>query len=155
MKISRKKKGINKLPAGFWGMSKPVMGVVVVIFLIIAGVIFYLRASGGSGLDSTIESLKGQMQWMKCNNPSCGTTYEMDKGEYQQYLKDHPGEVMAYLGNPPLPCKKCGEQSLLPAIKCPKCGNVFFKGAMGKGEFADKCPKCSYSATEEKRKRKR
>ncbi len=56
---------------------------------------------------------------------------------------------------PPVVCKKCGEQSVFRAEKCqnPDCGIVFLRGSVP-GDFADRCPECGRSETEESRKRR-
>ena len=54
---------------------------------------------------------------------------------------------------PPIACAECGEKTLYEAIKCPKCGTVFFKEPSGSGDFDDRCPQCRYSQTEENRKK--
>jgi hypothetical protein len=46
-------------------------------------------------------------------------------------------------------CPKCSQDMVYNAIKCEKCGKIFFIGGQG-----DKCPdpKCGYSKSEERRK---
>ena len=48
-------------------MKKPIMIVVIVVCLGVAGLVLFSGGEGG-GVDSIAE---GEMQWVKCNNPTC------------------------------------------------------------------------------------
>jgi len=62
-----------------------------------------------------------------------------------------PGMMMPSWGyNEPMTCPECGEEDFWLAIKCQKCGEVFFRGQTG-GDFADECPKCGYSKIRERK----
>ena len=128
--------------------KKPVMVGIVVGCLVLAGVVTLMTRSGGSG--STAQ-FKGQPMWVKCNNPDCEAGYEMDMKEYFDYVQEHSrGPEIS-----PLPCEQCGKESVFKAVKCEKCEHIFFRSAAGAGDFSDRCPECSYSKTEEMRKRSR
>ena len=132
--------------------KKPIMISVIVVCLVVAGIITYSRYSGGGG--GGIESISGkEMIWVKCRNPSCGAEYQMSKKAYYKYIKEHPNPNPMMPTAPPLICKKCGEPSIYEAEKCtnPDCGIVFFKNSVP-NDFADRCPKCGRSKTEESRK---
>jgi predicted Zn-ribbon and HTH transcriptional regulator len=81
------------------------------------------------------------MWWVKCGNPDCNTEYEMDMKDFI----DSGGISKA------LTCQKCSEESIFKAVKCEKCGLVFFSGSV-RGDYTDRCPECGYSETEESRK---
>jgi ribosomal protein L37E len=123
--------------------KKPIMvGIIVVALFLAVGITFFTHSK-----DDGIDSMKsGQMIWVKCRN--CGAEYQVDKKEYFKYLQEH-GDPMA--PEPPA-CKQCGEKSIYQAEKCEKCGLIFFKGSVP-NDFADKCPECGYSKTEELRKK--
>ncbi|MHC4684655.1 MAG: hypothetical protein ACYTEW_10145, partial [Planctomycetota bacterium] len=57
---------------------------------------------------------------------------------------------------PPVVCESCGSESVYRAEKCqnPDCAIVFFRGSVP-NDFADRCPECGRSGTEESRKRRR
>jgi hypothetical protein len=90
--------------------------------------------------------------WVKCKNPNCGAEYQMSQTAYYKYLGKHRDPASPKTPSPV--CKICGQESIALAVKCEKCGSVFFKGAVPH-DFADKCPKCNYSKTEEERKKAR
>ena len=120
--------------------KKPIMIGVVVACLVLAGLITYTSRSGKTGL----EAMKsGEMIWVKCSNPDCGAEYQVDKKDYLEHLQKRQ----------PLTCKECGQDSLSRAVKCEKCGLVFFMGASGFDDFQDRCPECGYSKIEEDRER--
>ena len=123
--------------------KKAVLVVVVVVCIAAAGIITYLTRSGGGGLAS------GKM-WVKCNNPKCGVDYQMSIREYDDFVRNSPGgrRAFAMSGGIPMKCDKCQELSVFTAIKCEKCGKVFFPGA-AEGQYEDKCPGCGYSKAEE------
>jgi len=50
----------------------------------------------------------------------------------------------------PLTCPKCGKKTFLSAFKCKQCGEVFIPFDQ-RGKFDDKCPKCGYSQSAERR----
>jgi len=129
--------------------KKAVMIGVIVVSVVLAIVIFSKSRSGSKG--SSLDAFKGELMWVKCSNPDCEAEYQMDKKEYFEYVQTHarPG------GMEPLACEKCGENSIHRAVKCPECGTVFFYGQAGPQDFRDRCPKCNYSATEERRKARR
>ncbi len=90
-----------------------------------------------------------QMVWIKCNNPDCKAEYQMSKRKYYAELEKRynpigPAKIA-------IPCQKCSQESCFEAIKCPKCGYVFFKGIVP-NDLEDRCPKCKHSAIEESRK---
>jgi len=134
------------------GKKKTIMIVVIAVCLVAAVVIGYKYTFAPT--DAGIEVFKGQQIWVKCNNPDCGAEYEMDKAEYFRQIEElalaNPPEMMQ---TPPLVCEKCGEKSVYRAVKCAKCGKIFFYGAAGTGDFPDRC-ECGYSQIEENRRKK-
>ncbi len=132
--------------------KKPIMIIVIVVCLGVAGAIFW-GTGGGSG--DTIDSISDEeMIWAKCNNPACKAEYQTSKKGYFKYVEEH-ANPMAQTA-PPMVCEKCGEPSVFRAEKCmnPDCGIVFLRGAVP-NDFADRCPECKRSETEEIRKRRR
>ena len=130
-------------------MKKPIMIAVIVVCLVLAGVITWrTRRGGGGGLNSIPADAK---VLVKCANSECGAEYEVGRREYYAFLKKNMNPLLN--SNPPMTCTQCGKPSIYPAVKCEKCGNVFFKNAGKPGDFPDRCPKCEYSKMEDERKR--
>lgn len=127
--------------------KKPIMIGVIVACLALAGLITYMTSGSKS---RGIGDYRGQMQWVKCANEKCGAAYEMDKEEYLKQVEEEIRSNVDATGALPITCKECGEKSIFRAVKCPKCGEVFFYGAAGLSDFSDRCTKCNYSATEAK-----
>jgi len=133
--------------------KKPVMIGVIIACLALTAIVIIGRRSGGSGgIDGIPE---GEMIWAKCNNPACKAEYQMGLKAYFKYMEEHANPMAPTA--PPLICKECSEPSAYRAEKCenPDCGIVFIQGSSGPGDFADRCPQCKQSATEESRKRRK
>jgi hypothetical protein len=129
--------------------KKAIMVAVIVVCLALAGAIAYMNRPGASS-SSTGAMKRGTMMWVKCANPDCGAEYQMDMKDYYEYLEKHlKGDAVTQP-----PCEKCKEQSIYRAVKCEKCGTVFFYGR-SVGDYVDRCPKCNYSKIEEERKKAR
>ncbi len=111
--------------------KKRIMLVITIVCLVLAGGITYFRLAGTKD-----EIAKGEMMWVKCANPNCNAEYQIEMREYAELSKASAS------GTPK--CKKCGEESLLDAIKCEKCGIVFIPGTVA-GEIRDRCPECGFS----------
>ncbi len=131
-------------------MKNTIYVIVVVVCIVLAIVIFVkFRSQGPSGIQ---DMERGEMIWIKCNNPDCGATYQMDKKDYflelERKAKENPAVAMS--GNQIITCQECGEESAYRAVKCEKCGHIFFYGRAA--TYADKCPKCGYSKIEAERK---
>jgi len=93
-----------------------------------------------------------ELYWIKCRNPKCEHQWQMDKRHYFEYLmKNQKPDTML---TPAIPCPKCAEQSGYRAEMCLQCGLVFERGSVP-NDFADRCPNCSFSNTEQKRKQPR
>lgn len=116
------------------------IGILVVCAVAAVGVTIATRSTGGSGLKS------GMMMWVKCSDPQCGKSYEMDKKEYFDYVKDQQQKGVA---NVKLTCKECGKQTVMQAVKCEQCKAIFFYGAV-RNDLGDRCPECGYSNTDKK-----
>lgn len=126
-------------------MKNTVYAVVIVACLVLALVIFLVTRPGGGG---GIESVKrGEMMWVKCNNPDCKAEYEIDKKDYLTGLEEKVKVNPLSLQTPALVCQKCGKESLFWAVKCENCGKMFFYGVVP-GDFGDRCPDCKYSKRE-------
>jgi len=148
MEESRKK--LNTTSKMLAGLSKTVMLIIIVVCLTLAVVIFIKTQSGGSGGIETIKRGE-ELYWVKCNNPKCKAEYQIDKKDYYEQIEEKMRANPMAMVTPPLLCKECREQSVLRAVKCEKCGQVFFYGA-DPTDFADRCPECGHSKTEAERK---
>ena len=90
------------------------------------------------------------MIWAKCRE--CGAEYETSKRDYYEYLERRNLENPNLAETPGLVCKECGKESIYRAVKCPKCGHVFFRGTSGE-DRPDRCPECGHSQTEENKEK--
>lgn len=89
----------------------------------------------------------GRTFQMLCVNEKCGHAFEMKGVDYRERLMNRDPDEIGPLA---MTCPKCGEESAFSALKCEKCGEVFIPDRMTK-DYPDRCPKCGYSASEEKR----
>ncbi len=130
--------------------KKPIMIGVIVACLVLAGIITYATRSKEAGGIASIK--RGKMTWLKCRNPDCGHEYQMDLKDCLIYIKEHQDPMS--METPAIVCPECGEESVYRAEKCEKCGLVFERGTVP-NDFADRCPECKYSKTEDSRKKAR
>lgn len=132
------------------GKKKMIMIGIIVVCIVAAIVITVATHSGSSegGID-TIKKGAG-MFWIKCRDPKCGNTWQMDMRDYFEYIeKNRIGMTV-----PGIVCPKCGAKDGYRAEKCPKCGFIF-ETVNNTNDVPDRCPKCGYSAMEELRKKAR
>ncbi|HZL37475.1 MAG TPA: hypothetical protein VFC78_19310 [Tepidisphaeraceae bacterium] len=66
--------------------------------------------------------------WWLCENPTCKAEFKLTTKQISDWNLKHYGEHML--------CPKCGQPSIVRAVKCPKCGDVY------PAEGARVCPKC-------------
>lgn len=131
------------------GKKKSIMLAIVVVCLVIAGIA--LLATREKDFD--LGSVRGEVALLMCEDENCGATYEIDMADYFNQLKKRQKETGA-IGTPALFCKECGKETIYRAIKCPKCGEIFFRGTV-EDDYADRCPKCKYSKIEESAKQRK
>jgi len=112
----------------------------IILVLAFGGAIYMLGSWALEGDVKDIESVpKGKTVWVKCSNPACGSSYEMNLREYYKQVE----QKFVVTQIPPINCKNCGKESIFRAVKCKKCGEVFSPPA-----GRDQCPKCGFSETE-------
>lgn len=128
-------------------MKNLIYVIVIVVCIALAVLIFLKTQSGGTG---GIDSIKRgeEMYWVKCNNPSCNAEYEIDKKDYFEQIEEKQRANPLSMVTPPLTCQKCKKDSVYKAVKCEKCGKVFFEGAAGPDDFPDRCTECGHSKRE-------
>lgn len=117
-----------------------------VALLATAAVIIVVTMSDDLQTDA---ALKGKTTLLKCNTPDCGAVFEISMKDYYDGIQE---KVMG-ASVPGLTCKKCGKDTAYMAVKCDKCGTVFFYASGSAADYADRCPKCSFSKSEDERKR--
>ena len=130
-------------------MKNTIYGVVILVCLGLAVMIFLKTRSGGGGGVDQIK--RGEMMWVKCNNPNCKAEYQIDSKDYYSALEEKIRANPLSSQTPAIVCQKCGKESVFSAFKCESCGKVFFYGAVP-GDLPDRCPDCKYSKTEAIRK---
>lgn len=114
--------------------------VVVAAILVLAGVIFFVT---GSDDEDGIESIPAdEIMTLMCRNERCGHVYEMEKRAYYELIEEVRNPQS--FGWPRIECPKCSRKTIDRAVKCEKCGNVFFMYSVP-NDFPDKCPKCGFS----------
>jgi predicted Zn-ribbon and HTH transcriptional regulator len=122
---------------------------VIGVCIVVALVVFLSTRDGGSGIESLDDS---EMTWVKCFK--CGAGYEMSLKEYYQQVKEkgaaNPSPIPVTL---PLTCQKCGQDAVVKAFKCEKCGEVSKLNSVP-ADYEDRCPKCKHSAIEASRQKR-
>jgi predicted Zn-ribbon and HTH transcriptional regulator len=130
-------------------MKNIIYGGIIAISIIVVLVVFVLGGSddAGSGLS---DEEQVRVLCLRCN-----TSYEMGKKSFYEELSEktraNPTPMMM---TPPLTCRECGQDGIVKAVKCEKCGEIFREGSVP-NDHADRCPKCNYSATEASREARR
>lgn len=126
--------------------KKPVMVVLVVAFLALAGGVTYWTQFRGGG-----QTVEAEPVFLKCQ--SCGYVRETNTRDLQEEVDQgkirYDDEGVAFF-----PCPQCGKADMARAMKCEKCGEVFIPNYSNPRVNPDRCPKCKYSAAEEKERRK-
>ena len=120
---------------------------VSVLCLAVAAIILYKTFANGP---NKFAGLAGKKIWVLCANPNCKAAYQIDEKEYFLYIKQQTAKNPLSTTVPALVCEKCGQESVYRAVKCPKCGTVFYPGLF-ENDFPDRCPKCHFSQTEQDR----
>jgi len=126
----------------------------LVISLIVAGVFFIgfiAETTGIVGGGGDVGGGPGEM-YMMCANPDCKATYTLSRDEFLAQMDPSAMPRMRGLRGMTLKCRKCGERSAYRARKCPKCSEIFIPDYES-GDYPDRCPKCEYSAMEERTQR--
>lgn len=154
--MAEDKRKVNRpfaMQARFGGLPKSAMvGIIIVVCLGLAVLILYtFDDTSGGGPD--LDVFEGKLVWVRCANADCRQTYQMDKKQYFEQVQKQARQNPASMGPILIVCEKCGKPSLFEVVKCgnPDCGFIFNRGAAGAMDFADRCPKCSYSQTEKDR----
>ena len=121
--------------------KKKVMLIIIAVCLSVAAAMFFFTRSQ----IAKIPSFEGETVTLKCSNPDCQATHEMDKHEYYKFVQEnrHPLSLSA----PPMVCKECGEKSVIKAFKCEECDIVFLPYA-AQSDLPDICPECDFRVTE-------
>ena len=126
--------------------KKIIFAVVLLVVALGITLIFSNPFGGGPESPSDVQKIP-----FLCVNEKCGHTFGITPEEYdEQRIKSGRAEEM---GPVPITCPKCGEESAFPAMKCEKCGETFIADPTTR-DYPDRCPKCGYSPSEGKRKRR-
>lgn len=127
--------------------KKVVMIVIIVLCIGLAAGITYWT-NRGSGPGKKISSIP-----MACANSKCGYTTELTIKEFNELMSKGRGDGVTpdpmFMGPAALECPECGEMSFFTANKCEKCGEIFLSNPDSR-DYPDRCPKCGYSAMEER-----
>lgn len=117
--------------------KKTIMNLVAVVCIVLAGIIFFSTRGGGS---SDLREFQGVGMWAICMDNACGEKYQTDQAEYFRFVQaNQTGDSV-----PPMPCEKCGRNSVFRAEKCPQCETVFRRGSVP-FDYPDRCPQCGHS----------
>ena len=139
-------KCLNQLLGG--SIMNKATSIIIIVVCLMAAILLFNKFVLSSGSGGTDDISSDEMTWVKCRN--CQAQYQMKLKEFYKELEANTDPKMAVV-TPGIKCKECGQDKVYQAIKCPKCGDVFFLGSV-RGKLDDTCPKCGYSEKEESRK---
>ena len=124
--------------------KKMIMLGAVIICLIGAVVMFSKSRS------SNVKAIGGSKDVaFKCTAEDCGSEFTMSLSEYNKLTKKQfPGGMPMGGAQVVAECPVCKEKIAIPAIKCTKCGKIFFSNTV-EGDYPDICPECGFSRLQE------
>jgi hypothetical protein len=111
--------------------------------LVVAGIITLMMSKSGDSTQAAY--LKGKTVWLQCTNPDCADVYEILELDYNAALEKQTDFSVPLA----LKCQKCRKDTAIRVHKCEQCGNVWPYGPGKFGDYADRCPKCGVSKTEQ------
>ena len=113
--------------------------------IVVALVVFFIYSNPFGGQRS---QSAGDSVYLLCSNEDCGAAQELTKEEFANLAS---GVNPRLINDTPFLCPKCGQETAYKAVKCPKCGEVYFWDYEAADGFRDRCPGCGFSAMEERR----
>jgi ssDNA-binding Zn-finger/Zn-ribbon topoisomerase 1 len=122
-----------------------IMILIIVVCLTTASVIAYFSLPVRKQKWETIP--ENQKVWLLCRE--CELSWQTGKREFVRYLEEHQNPLLMEPAG--VMCSGCGKERGYRAEKCGKCELIFGRGSVPH-DFADRCPECGFSATEENRK---
>lgn len=116
------------------------------VCLLVAGTMFYRSFFGGSGGGNTGDRQIALM----CT--SCGG-FEISVDEFREMMSQQGPEAMMMMPGQmqTMECPQCGKKSCYQAQKCKECEAIFVFGQAKDKNYPDRCPKCGFSAIEDRR----
>ena len=126
--------------------GKKSVAIIVLCLVIAIAVILVTRPKDSM----KIPDMKGRTTWMKCGDPSCSSSYEIELNQYYEELKERQKASLGF-GRPGIMCEKCAKDTSYKALKCENCDTIFIEGFMGRSDFSDRCTECNFSKIEEQR----
>ena len=124
---------------------------VAVICLLIAGIVFYRTMFAGSAGGGDMGDREIALLCATCGG------FEIPADEFRELMsKQGPDMMMGMPGMPgqmmAMECPKCAKKTCYMAQKCQQCENIFVFGQARDQNYPDRCPKCSFSAMEDRQK---
>jgi len=114
---------------------------VIIACVVLVALITYLTLPKRIGVGTINEN---ESVWLKCSNSACNSEYQIGKKPYFEFIQENASPRMM---RPPMLCKECNQKTVYRAVKCDKCGLIFYYGTSK--DFMDRCPKCKYSKIED------
>ncbi len=117
-----------------------------VVCLSVAGTLFYRSFFGGSGGGGNTGDRKIALMCVSCGG------FEVSVDEFREMSRQQSPEAMMMPGQTAaMECPQCGKKSCCKAQKCKKCEAIFVFGQARDKNYPGRCPKCSFSAIEDRR----
>lgn len=127
-------------------MSQPHFKIVsALLCFLLAGLVWALTRQAPGGLDDVPADAT---TWTLCMG--CGHSEIMSLREFYTCQQQEMAKQRNSMAIPIIQCSRCGQYRVVKAIKCDRCGHIFMEGAIP-GDFHDRCPKCHFSAIENRR----
>ena len=124
-------------------MTKKYIIIIAVCTACAIGITVFMNRSNSEPI------VKGSDIQMLCS--ACGYSFTFSSQEYDEIRKNNIQKRGSARGSV-FECPKCLKVAAQKAIKCPKCGNVFFADWGREKGYPDSCPKCGFSEIEQKQR---
>ena len=112
---------------------------------LLAGLVWALTRQTSGTLDDVPEDAVTWTLCVACEHSEIMSLRDFFSCQQQEMLGRHNSMAI-----PMIQCARCGQKRVVRALKCDHCGHIFEEGAI-RCDFYDRCPKCHFSAIENRR----